>query len=147
MSTVFSKIISGEFPGRFVWADEKVVAFLSIGPITKGHTLVVPRQEIDKWTDAPAELVAHATEVAQKIGAAQVTAFGAERAGLMIAGFEVPHLHVHVWPVNSLDDFNLANARTDVPDAEFDDAAHLLRVALRQTGHTEFVADTGPLPA
>ncbi len=145
MSTVFSKIISGEFPGRFVWADDKVVAFLSIGPLTKGHTLVVPREEIDKWTEAPTELVTHATEVAQKIGAAQVVAFNAERAGLMLAGFEVPHLHVHVWPVNSLDDFNLANVRHDVPDAEFDDAAHLLRVALRQAGHEEFVVDAGPL--
>lgn len=146
MSTVFSKIISGEFPGRFVWADEKVVAFLSIGPLTKGHTLVVPREEIDKWTEAPADLVSHAMSVAQIIGQAQVEAFGAERAGLMIAGFEVPHMHVHVWPVNSLEDFNLANVRNDVPDAEFDDAAHLLRVALRQAGHEQFVADAGPLP-
>ncbi len=139
MATLFTRIISGELPGRFVWQDELCVGFLSIGPLSTGHTLVVPRQEIDKWTDAPAELVAHLSVVAQIIGRAQVAAFGAERAGLEIAGFEVPHLHLHVWPVNSLADFDLSRARTDVPAEEFDAALHTLRAALVTQGHGEFV--------
>lgn len=139
MATLFTRIIAGELPGRFVWQDEHCVGFLSIGPLSAGHTLVVPRQEIDKWTDAPAELVAHLSVVAQIIGRAQVVAFGAERAGLEIAGFEVPHLHLHVWPVNSLADFDLSRARTDVPAEEFDAALHTLRAALVTQGHGEFV--------
>jgi diadenosine tetraphosphate (Ap4A) HIT family hydrolase len=115
------------------------VAFLSIGPLTDGHTLVVPREEIDKWTDASPELVAHLTTVAQLIGKAQIVAFGSERAGLEIAGFEVDHLHVHVWPTNSLEDFDLTRARTDVPDEEFDAALAALRAELVKQGHGEFV--------
>ncbi|MCZ4151043.1 diadenosine tetraphosphate hydrolase, partial [Escherichia coli] len=106
MSPLFTKIINGEIPGRFVWKDEQCVAFLSIGPLSDGHTLVVPREEIDEFTDAPDELMAHLTLVATKIGRTQKRVFSAQRAGLMIACFEVPHLHVHVWPTNSLADFD-----------------------------------------
>jgi diadenosine tetraphosphate (Ap4A) HIT family hydrolase len=139
VATLFTKIINGELPGRFVYQDETCVAFLSIGPLTDGHTLVVPREEIDKWTDASPELVAHLTTVAQLIGKAQIVAFGSERAGLEIAGFEVDHLHVHVWPTNSLEDFDLTRARTDVPDEEFDAALAALRAELVKQGHGEFV--------
>jgi len=139
MATLFTRIIEGELPGRFVWKDEQCVAFLSIGPLTTGHTLVVPRQEIDGWTDAPTELLVHLTEVAQIIGRAQIAAFGSARAGLEIAGFEVPHLHVHVWPTNSLEDFDLSRARSDVPAEEFDAALSTLRAALVTQGHGDYV--------
>jgi diadenosine tetraphosphate (Ap4A) HIT family hydrolase len=135
VATLFTKIINGDLPGRFVYQDETCVAFLSIGPLTTGHTLVVPREEIDKWTDASPELVAHLSRVAQLIGQAQIPAFGSERAGLEIAGFEVDHLHVHVWPTNSMKDFDLSRARTDVPDAEFDEALATLRAELVKQGH------------
>ena len=102
MATVFSRIIAGELPARFVWQDERCVAFLSAGPLATGHTLVVPREEVDQWVDADPDLVAHLTRVAQAIGRVQVRAFGASRAGLMVAGYEIPHLHVHVWPSNSM---------------------------------------------
>lgn len=139
MSTLFTKIINGEIPGRFIWNDERAVAFLTIGPITDGHTLVVPREEVDKWTEAPAELVSHLIDVAGKIGRAQVRAFGSERAGLMVAGFEVPHLHVHVWPTNSLADFDLARADPNPNPVTMDDNAAKLREALREDGHAEHV--------
>ena len=135
MATLFTRIINGELPGRFVWSDEKCVAFLSIGPITQGHTLVVPRDEVDKWTDASAELVAHLSTVAQTIGQAQLKAFGAERAGLMIAGFEVDHLHVHVWPTNSLEDYNLDNVQNDIAAEVFDEAQRKILDALKDAGH------------
>lgn len=92
MSTLFTKIINGEIPGRFIWQDEDCVSFLTIGPLTDGHALVVPRLEVDKWTDAAPELVTKLMAVAQTIGQAQVSVFGAPRAGLTIAGFEVEHL-------------------------------------------------------
>ncbi|WP_104160567.1 HIT family protein [Arthrobacter sp. ZGTC212] len=141
MPTLFTKIINGEIPGRFVWKDEDVVAFLSIGPLTDGHTLVVPRLEVDKWTDVPADLVQKLTAVAQVIGQAQVAAFGSERAGLSIAGFEIDHLHLHVWPANSLQDFDFSRAESN-PDPERMDAnAQKLRGALRAAGHGEFVPE------
>jgi diadenosine tetraphosphate (Ap4A) HIT family hydrolase len=141
MSTVFTRIINGDLPGRFVWKDEDVVAFLSIGPLSDGHTLVVPRAEVDAWTEAEPELVAKLTAVAQKIGAAQVRAFGAPRAGLMVAGFEVPHLHVHVWPTRSLEDFDLAKADNNPDPARLDANAEALRTALREDGYLLFVPE------
>ncbi|WP_431859761.1 HIT family protein [Micrococcus terreus] len=140
-TTVFSRIINGELPGRFVWKDESCVAFLSIGPIAHGHTLVVPRAEVDLWTDADPELVGHLARVAQTIGRVQVEAFGARRAGLMIAGYEVPHLHVHVWPSNSLDDFDLDKVDNNPDPADLDAAAEKIRAGLRVAGHAEFVPE------
>ena len=98
MATVFTKIINGELPGRFVYEDDDIVAFLTIAPITVGHTLVVPRAEIDNWQDVEPAVFGRVMEVSQLIGKAVCKAFGAERAGVIIAGLEVPHLHVHVFP-------------------------------------------------
>ena len=139
MSTVFSRIIKGEIPGRFVWSDERCVAFLTIAPLRPGHTLVVPRREFDQWTDADDDLVAQLMMVAKRIGAAQKTAFDAPRAGLVIAGFEVPHFHVHVFPTWGIDDFDFGNADHDPDPAELDTAADALRAALRAAGHGGWV--------
>ncbi|WMY76970.1 HIT family protein [Citricoccus sp. I39-566] len=141
MTTVFTRIINGELPGRFVWKDETCVAFLSIGPLTHGHTLVVPRAEVDLWTEAEPELVSHLVRVAQAIGTVQVEAFTAQRAGLMVAGYEVPHLHVHVWPSNSLEDFDLDQVDNHPDPADLDEAAEKIRAGLRVAGHTEFVPE------
>ncbi|WP_426734887.1 HIT family protein [Glutamicibacter sp. 2E12] len=141
MSTLFTKIINGQIPGRFVWEDETCVAFLSIGPLSDGHALVVPREEVDEFTDASDELVAHLTLVAAKIGRTQKRVFSAQRAGLMIAGFEVPHLHVHVWPTNSLADFDLSNAADNPDPVAMDKNAQALRAGLREDGHGEFVPE------
>lgn len=141
MSTLFTRIINGEIPGRFVWKDDVAVAFLTIGPLTEGHTLVVPRQEVDRWTDVPAELLTQLTTVAQTIGRAQVEAFGSARAGLTIVGFEVEHLHLHVWPVNSMADFDFGRVDHNPDPATLDKNAERLREALRAAGHGEFVPD------
>ncbi|MFC8303102.1 HIT family protein [Specibacter sp. NPDC057265] len=139
MSTLFSKIIAGEIPGRFVWKDEECVSFLTIGPITDGHVLVVPRLEVDKWTDAPPELLAKLATVAQSIGQAQLEAFGAPRAGVMLAGFEVEHLHIHVFPAFGLGNFSF-DAVDNHPEPDvLDDNARRLRAALRRAGHGQFV--------
>ncbi|MCW1249053.1 HIT family protein [Acaricomes phytoseiuli] len=141
MPTLFSKIISGEIPGRFVWEDPHVVAFLTIAPLAQGHTLVVPRQEVDRWTDASPELMQRLITVAQAIGAAQVTLFDAVRAGLTIAGYEVDHLHLHVWPSESMSDFDFARAEQNPDPARQDEVAELLREQLRSAGYGEFVPD------
>ena len=88
MSTVFTQIIDGELPGTFVWRDDRCVAFLSINPLSPGHTLVVPIAEIDHWLDVPADLQAHLFEVSRRIGQAQMQALRPERIGLVVAGFE-----------------------------------------------------------
>lgn len=132
MSTVFSKVISGDLPGRFVYRSSDVVAFLSIEPLTYGHVLVVPVEEVDKWTDMAPELWARVNAVAYEIGNAVIQAFDVPRAGNVIAGFEVPHAHIHVFPARSMDDFNFANVipadQTD--EAAMDEAAQKLRAAL-----------------
>jgi histidine triad (HIT) family protein len=129
MPTLFTRIINRELPGKFVYEDEVAVGFLSINPITPGHTLVVPRLEVDQWTDAPDDVLAHLTAVAKTVGSAVKAAFDAPRAGLIIAGLEVPHLHIHVLPVWSLGDFDFARAKP-APGEELDDAAAKLRAAL-----------------
>ncbi|OHR24058.1 HIT family protein [Corynebacterium sp. HMSC034A01] len=133
MSTVFSKIIAGDIPGRIVYQDDTVAAFLTIEPVAYGHTLVVPVEEIDKWTDIPADLWAHMNEVAQNIGAVIVDKFDAERAGYLIAGFEVPHAHIHVFPANDMSGYTLSSAmRHDETDAaKMDAAAETIREALK----------------
>lgn len=142
MSTVFSKIIAGELPGRFVWKDPDVVAFLTIAPVAPGHTLVVPRAEVDRWTDLEPELLARLNEVAQAVGKAVLSGFGASRAGYLIAGFEVPHTHIHVFPANDMSGFDLSLADPNAPAEESDAAAETLRRSLRDLGYGEFVPES-----
>ena len=134
MSTVFTKIIEGEFPGTFVWRDDRCVAFMSINPLAAGHVLVVPIDEIDHWIDAPPELTAHLFAVAHTIGSAQQTAFDCERVGLIIAGYEVPHTHVHVIPTSSMAELSFANAAASVDRADLEAWAEAIRRELRAIG-------------
>ncbi|BBY26027.1 HIT family protein [Mycolicibacterium sediminis] len=130
MASVFTKIINREIPGRFVYEDDEVVGFLTIEPMTPGHTLVVPRAEIDNWQDVEPEAFARVMAVAQRIGKAVSTAFGTERSGLIIAGLEVPHLHVHVFPARDLADFGFANVDRNPSPESLDDAQAKIKAAL-----------------
>ncbi|TFV57248.1 HIT family protein [Mycobacterium sp. PS03-16] len=132
MATVFTKIINGELPGRFVYEDDDVVAFLTIAPMTQGHTLVVPRAEIDQWQGIEPAVFGRVMEVAQLIGRAVVKAFPAERAGLIIAGLEVPHLHVHVFPARDLADFGFANVDNNPSPESLDEAQAKIKQALAE---------------
>src|SRR3954469_2758547 len=134
MATVFTRIIAGELPGTFVWRDDVCVAFLSIAPLRPGHTLVVPRAEVDHWIDLPRETNAHLIGVAHEIGAAQMEAFAPARIGLIIAGLEVPHTHLHVVPIDAERDLSFANADPDAAPAALADAGERLRTALRARG-------------
>ena len=141
MTTLFSRIINGELPGRFVWSDDLAVGFLSINPLGPGHTLVVPRAEIDHWIDADPELIAHLTVVSRTVGEAVQQVFQPPRVGLIIAGFEVPHLHVHVFPAYGLGNFDFSAAAGSVDAAEQDEHVKRLRAALREAGHGAQVPD------
>ncbi len=134
MTTIFSRIIDGELPGRFVYRDDICVVFLTIAPITTGHALVVPRAEVDRWTDLDESTMAHLGAVAHRIGRAQQEAFGADRISLVIAGLEVPHTHLHVMPIRSESDIDFGKADPNVDPAVLDDAAARLRAALGEYG-------------
>lgn len=143
MASIFSRIIAGEIPGRFVWEDATCVAFLTAAPLTPGHTLVVSRAEIEQWTDADPDVMAHLARVAHAIGRAQQAEWGTPRIGLLAQGFEVPHLHLHVWAVDSPRDFSFRNADNDPDPAVLDEAASRIRARLREQGHAEHVPADG----
>lgn len=147
MASVFSAIIAGQLPGRFVWEDDEFVGFLTIAPITPGHTLVVPRKEIDQWQEVDANTLARLTGVAQKIGQAVRAAWDAPRAGLLIAGMEVPHLHVHVFPAFTLGDFDISSADPNPSPESIDEAQAKIKQALRDLGYGANVPDSPDSPA
>ena len=130
MASIFTMIMNGDIPARMLHEDDVCVSFLDVRPLAPGHALVVPRAEIDQWTDLPAETVAHVMSVAHQVGNAQKAVFSPARIGLMIAGFEVPHAHIHVVPMNSMAQLDFANANTSPDTAEMDQHLAQLREAL-----------------
>lgn len=140
MPTLFSRIIAGEIPGRFVWRDERCVAFLTIAPLAPGHVLVVPIDEIDHWIDLPEELLTHVMAVARTIARAQQSVFSPAKVGIIVAGEEVPHAHVHLVPFSRISQLDFANADVDPDQGSLELAAARLRDGLRAAG-AEGVAD------
>jgi histidine triad (HIT) family protein len=134
MASVFAKIIVGELPARFVWKDDRCVAFLSINPLKPGHTLVVPREEVDHWLDLDLGTWEHLTRVSKAIGVALQNAYQPTKVGFMLAGLEVPHCHIHLVPIWSEADLAFANADPDPDPAALDEAAETVRAALRDLG-------------
>ena len=132
MASVCTMIMNREIPGRFVYEDDDVVAFLTIEPMTQGHTLVVPRSEVDRWQDVEAGLFNHVMAVSQRVGKAVCAAFGADRAGVIIAGLEVPHLHVHVFPAFNLTDFGFAHVDRNPSPESLDEAQAKIIAALAE---------------
>lgn len=134
MASVFARIIAGELPADFVWRDEVCVAFLSIRPLRPGHTLVVPRLEIDHWLDLEPGLLTHLASTAQTIGKAQMAAFKPTRIGLLLAGLEVPHVHFHVVPIREAHDLDFGNQDPNPDPAMMTQAGDSLRQELRRLG-------------
>lgn len=132
MATIFTRIINREIPGRFVYEDDTCVAFLTIEPLSLGHTLVVPRQEVDHWIDLDSDTMGHLTHVAQRVGRAIDQVFSPLRVGMMIAGLEVPHVHIHVTQMNSLTDLDFAEANRDPDPDDLDQVAQLIIAALEE---------------
>ena len=139
MSTVFTKIIDGEIPGRFVWRDDDVVAFLPIALLAPGHTLVVPIEPVDHWIDLAPDLNAKVWSVAQTISQALDAIYRPTKVGVLVVGEEVPHAHVHLVPFTELSQLSFANQDTNpTPDA-LDGQADALRAALRAAGYGDQV--------
>ena len=122
MASVFTQIINGDIPGVFLHKDEHCVAIMTIQPIRDGHVLVIPKQEIDHWYDMPDELTSHMILISKKISLAIKKAFPCQRVGMMIAGLEVPHTHMHLFPLDSMEDF-------DISDLSFADPVQLQHAA------------------
>ena len=137
MASVFTMIINGDLPGRFVWKDDLCVAFLSINPMSPGHTLIVPREEVDHWIDLDPSLAGHLMEVSRKIGRALDLGFKPKKVGLMIAGLEVAHAHIHVIPMEGMHDLDADNADLAPNPDDLDAAADRVRAALKALEYPE----------
>ena len=133
MGTIFTRIIDGELPGTFVWRDDSAVAFMSVNPLARGHALVVPVAEVDHWIDLDPGLATHLFDLARRIGIAQAAAFGCERVGLIVAGYEVPHAHLHVVPTDSMRQLSFENAATGFDPDDLEAAAQAIRTELSRS--------------
>lgn len=134
MPTLFTRIIKGELPGHFALKDDRCVVFMTIAPIREGHALVVPLEPIDQWVDMAADLSAHLFDIARHVGLAQRSVFGSTRIGLVIAGFEVDHCHLHCVPADDMADLNFANQQHDVTPERLAQSASRLAAQLRMNG-------------
>jgi len=130
--TLFSRIINGEIPGTFVYRDDLCAAFMTISPITTGHLLLVPISEIDEWTDLPNSLITHIFVVAKSISIAQKSVFNCKRVAVIIAGYEIPHCHLHLIPTNSMADLSFDNAQIQSDRNELEKSASLVINELRR---------------
>lgn len=130
MPSLFTKIISGELPGRFVYEAPEVVAFLTIAPIKPGHTLVVPRAEVDDWLDLGSDDRAALFRAAHTVARAVKAAFPCRRVALLALGLEVPHVHLHLLPIDAEAEASFANADPDASPASLDEAQRRIVGAL-----------------
>ena len=114
MASIFSKIIAGEIPCHKVAEDDKCLAFLDIRPIVYGHTLVIPKTEVDYIFDVDDETLSHLHLFAKKVAKVLDQEINCLRVGVMVAGLEVPHAHIHLVPMNSIGDLSFANPRPSI---------------------------------
>ena len=131
MTSIFTKIINKEIPGRIIWEDSTCIAMVDIRPLNRGHVLVIPREEVDKWHELSAASISHLMTIAHKVAEAQQLIFKPARVGLMIAGFEVPHTHIHCVPIEDMSHLDFTQAQMGDPD-ELDEVADLLRDKLNK---------------
>jgi histidine triad (HIT) family protein len=117
--TIFSKIIAGEIPSYKIAENDKFFAFLDISPLRQGHTLVIPKKEVDNLFDLPSGYLSEILLFAQPIAKAIEKSFDCNRCGISVIGLEVPHAHIHLIPINSADDLNFKNAKLKLSQEEF----------------------------
>lgn len=125
MASIFSRIIAKELPGHFVWEDDLAVAIMTIQPVRPGHLLVIPREEVDHWDDLPPELSSHLMQVSQKLAKALKTTYDCQRVSLQVVGLEVPHVHFHLVPLDSMSDADFSRASNAEGDALAAEAAKI----------------------
>lgn len=127
MSTIFSKIISGEIPSYKIAETDSCYAFLDISPLAKGHTLVVPKKEIDYIFDIDDDLHAELWQFAKKVSKAVKAAVPCKRIGVAVIGLEVPHAHIHLIPMNKVSDMNFAMPKLSFSKEEMEATAEVIR--------------------
>ena len=132
MASVFTKIVKGELPAYKVAEDERFLAFLDINPLSKGHTLVIPKEEIDYIFDLPEELYRDLWLFARKVARAIEKVVECERIGIAVVGLEVPHAHIHLIPINSVADMNFAKPRVKMSEQEFKSLAEQISKAYQE---------------
>ena len=120
MATIFTKIVSGEIPSYKIYEDDQFYAFLDINPLAKGHTLLIPKKEVDYLFDVEDALLSEMIVVAKKIAKAIEKAITCNRVGLMVIGLEVPHAHIHLIPILQEGDMNLSNERVELSEDQFE---------------------------
>lgn len=120
--SIFSKIISGEIPSYKIAEDEKFFAFLDIFPMTEGHTLVIPKTEVDNMFDLDENYLSSLLVFAKPIAKAIEKSFKCNRCGMAVIGLEVPHAHLHLIPINSADDLNFTRGKMKLSEAELKSA-------------------------
>jgi histidine triad (HIT) family protein len=131
MSTIFSKIISGEIPSHKVAEDDRCLAFLDIRPVVFGHTLVIPKMEVNYYFDLDDDYLSHLNLFAKKVAKVLDQEIDCLRVGVMIAGLEVPHAHIHLIPINSISDLSFTNPRVDISPSDMADLAKKLSASFK----------------
>jgi len=124
MASIFTRIINGEIPCYKVAEDERFFAFLDIHPLSKGHTLVIPKQETDYLFDLSPELLGGLMQFAQKVARALQQSIDCKRIGVVVMGMEVPHAHIHLIPMHSEADMNFSRPKLTLSAEEFTTLAH-----------------------
>lgn len=117
--TIFSKIIAGEIPSYKITENEQFFAFLDIYPLVKGHVLVIPKTEVDNLWDLPFDYLSEILLFAQPIAKAIERSFNCNRCGISVVGLEVPHVHIHLVPINSVDDLNFTRPKLKISNEAF----------------------------
>ncbi len=130
MASIFSRIIAGEIPSYRIAEDERYYAFLDINPLAPGHTLVVPKKEVDYLFDVDDETLSGLLPFAKKVGRAIEKTVPCERIGLTVIGLEVPHAHVHLIPINGIHDMDFSKAKLDMAPERMEALAAKIRSAL-----------------
>ncbi len=129
MPSIFTRIVNGEIPGHIVAEDESFVAFLDINPLRRGHTLVVPKKEIDYIFDLPEDLLTHIMPFAAKVAKKIEKVIACERIGVCVIGLEVPHAHVHLIPLDHVGDMNFAKPKLQLSHEELSRIAEAIKQA------------------
>jgi len=121
MASIFTKIIKREIPGHIVAEDESFIAILDINPVAMGHTLVIPKKEVDYIFDLDEEIYLGLHKFAKKVASGLEKAVKCERIGTCVVGLEVPHVHIHLLPLNSMDDINFSKPKLSVSNEKLQD--------------------------
>ena len=130
MASIFTRIVNGEIPCYKIYEDDNYLAFLDINPLVRGHTLVIPKKEIDYLFDLDDELLAGMSVFAKKVARAIDRVIDCKRVGVVVLGLEVPHAHIHLIPINSLYDTEFSRPKLKLPPDELEHIAEKIKNAL-----------------